>query len=152
MKAAIIFGLICLASSIQAQTKADNAPIGNIRLSLLIFPPVSPLLTVEMRTLEKLTIQLETNFINTHGINLKYFTSERMNKHFIFVGMAFIENSFLRKDKMIAFLPYAGYGYAHRFGKLNTWDFDSRIGIGRTTNADNNAIYPVLKTGIGRTF
>lgn len=75
-----------------------------------------------------------------------------MNGSYLFVGTAFIENDFLRKDKNITFLPYAGYGYAHRFGKDKTWTFDSRLGIGRTTNADNNAIYPVLKTGIGRTF
>jgi hypothetical protein len=152
MKTTLILGLLCLTTFLRAQPKANNAATGNIRLSLLVFPPVSPLLTLELRTFKKLTIQLETNFINTHGINLKYFASERMSKHFIFIGTAFIENNFLRKDKMIAYLPYAGYGYAHRFGKANTWIFDSRIGVGKTINADNNAIYPVLKTGIGRTF
>jgi hypothetical protein len=38
------------------------------------------------------------------------------------------------------------------WGNKNQWTFDSRIGLGRTLNADNNAIYPVLKTGIGRVF
>ncbi len=144
--------LFCVFSKLQAQTNGLKLPIGNIRLSFLIFPPFTPLLTLEMRTFDKLTVQLETNLVNTHGVNLKYFVNQRMNGHFIFVGTAFIENDFLRKDKNITFLPYAGYGYAYRFGKSNAWTFDSRLGIGRTTNADNNAIYPVLKTGIGRTF
>ncbi len=152
MKIIIFLCLFSMSLRLQAQTNEPKLPVGNIRLSFLIFPPFSPLLTLEMRTFDKITIQLETNFINTHGINLKYFINERMNKHFVFVGTAFIENDFLRKDKNIAFLPYAGYGYAYRFGKSNAWTFDSRLGIGRTTNADNNAIYPVLKTGIGRTF
>lgn len=152
MKAVIFLGLFSVFSKLQAQTTEPKLPIGNIRLSFLIFPPFTPLLTLEMRTFDKLTVQLETNFINTHGLNLKYFINERLNGHFIFVGNAFIESDFLRKDKNITFLPYAGYGYAYRFGKSNAWTFDSRLGFGRTINADNNAIYPVLKTGIGRTF
>ncbi len=152
MKSIIFLCLFCIFSKLQAQTTEPKLPIGNIRLSFLIFPPFTPLLTLEMRTFDKLTVQLETNFINTHGVNLKYFINQRMDGHFIFVGNAFIESDFLRKDKNITFLPYAGYGYAHRFGKSNSWTFDSRLGIGRTTNADNNLILPVLKTGIGRTF
>ncbi len=152
MKIIIFLWLFSTLLKVQAQTNEPKLPVGNIRLSFLIFPPFSPLLTLETRTFDKVTVQLETNFINTHGVNLKYFINERMNKHFIFIGTAFIENDFLRKDKNISFLPYAGYGYAYRFGKSNAWTFDNRLGIGRTTNADNNAIYPVLKTGIGRTF
>lgn len=152
MKTLIFLCLFFSFSSLQAQTNEPKLPVGNVRLSFLVFPPFSPLLTLEMRTFDKLTVQLETNFINIHGVNLKYFINERMNGHFIFVGTAFIESDFLRKDKNTTFLPYAGYGYAYRFGKSNAWTFDNRLGIGRTTNADNNAIYPVLKTGIGRTF
>ena len=152
MKTVIFLCLVCMFTKLQSQTNEPKLPIGNIRLSFLIFPPFSPLLTIEMRTFDKLTVQLETNFVNTHGVNLKYFINERMNGHFIFVGNAFIENDFLRKDKDITFLPYTGYGYAYRFGKSNAWTFDIRLGIGKTLNADNNAIYPVLKTGIGRTF
>ncbi len=152
MRTLIFICLSCLFSRVQAQANDPKQPIGNVRLSFLIFPPFSPLLTLEMRALNKLTIQLETNLVNTHGANLKYFIKERMNEHFVFVGTAFIENEFLRKDKNITFLPYAGYGYACRFGKSNAWTLDNRLGIGGTINADNNAIYPVLKTGIGRTF
>lgn len=130
----------------------SKLPTFNIKLSFLVFPPFSPLLTLESRTFQNLTIQLETNFINTHGVNLKYFISERMNGHYIFVGNAFLESDYLRKDKKITFLPYAGYGYAYRFGKTKAWTFDSRIGIGQTLNADSNIILPVIKTGIGRTF
>jgi hypothetical protein len=152
MRTIIFLCLFCNFLKLQAQTNEPKLPIGNIRLSFLIFPPFTPLLTLEMRTFDKLTVQLETNFINTHGINLKYFVNERMNGHFIFVGNAFIESDFLREDKNITFLPYVGYGYAYRFGKSKAWTFDSRIGIGRTINADNNLVLPVLKTGIGRTF
>jgi hypothetical protein len=152
MKIILFFCLFFTVLKVQAQTNETKLPTANIRLSFLIFPPFSPLLTLEIRTFEKLTVQLETNFINTHGINLKYFIKERMNGHFIFVGSAFIESDFLRKNKNITLLPYAGYGYAHRFGKSNAYTFDSRLGIGVTTNADKNIVLPVLKTGIGRTF
>ncbi len=152
MRTILMMILVLKCSFLKAQTSDPKLPTVNVRLSLLIFPPLSPLLTFETRTFQNVTVQLETNFVNTHGVNLKYFIKERMNGSYLFVGTAFIENDFLRKDKNITFLPYAGYGYAHRFGKDKTWTFDSRLGIGRTTNADNNAIYPVLKTGIGRTF
>jgi hypothetical protein len=145
MKIIFIFCWLFILNTIQAQTNEPKLPTGNIRLSCLIFPPFTPLLTIEMRTIKNVTVQLETNFINTHGINLKYFIK-------VFIGTAFIESTFLRKDKDITFLPYAGYGYAYRFGKLKAWTFDSRLGIGRTSNADKNAVYPVLKTGIGHLF
>jgi hypothetical protein len=149
----IIFLCLCLSMmDAHSQSNEANLPIVSIRLSFLVFPPITPLLTFEMLTFEKLTVQLETNFINTHGINLKYFMKESMNGHFIFIGSAFLESSFLRKDENTTYLPYIGYGYAHRFDKSNAWTFDSRIGIGATANADNNLILPVLKTGIGRTF
>ena len=152
MKSIIIFCLLCICAKVKAQITDPKLPTVNVRLSFLVFPPLTPLLTVEVRTMGKLTVQLETNFVNTHGTNLKYFTRERMNGHYLFVGTAFIESDFLRKDKNITFLPYAGYGYAHRFGKTNQWLFDNRLGIGRTFNADKNLILPVLKTGIGRVF
>ena len=152
MKAILIFCLLFIYVKVQSQTIEPKLPTINIRLSLLVFPPLTPLLTFEVRTIDKLTLQLETNFVNIHGVNLKYFTKERMNGNYLFVGTAFLESDFLRKDKNITFLPYAGYGYAYRFGKTNQWLFDSRLGIGRTLNADKNLILPVLKTGIGRTF
>ena len=152
MKAILTFCLLFIYVKVQSQITEPKLPTVNIRLSFLVFPPLIPLLTFEVRTIDKLTLQLETNFVNTHGVNLKYFTKERMNGHYLFVGTAFLESDFLRKDKNITFLPYAGYGYAHRFGKTNQWVFDSRLGIGRTLNADENLILPVLKTGIGRTF
>jgi hypothetical protein len=152
MKKLLFFCLLFLALKAQSQTNVTKFPTANIRLSFLIFPPITPLLTFEIRTFENLTVQLETNFINTHGINLKYFVKERMNGHFMFVGSAFIESDFLRKDKSLTFLPYAGYGYAYRFGKSNVWIFDSRLGVGATINADKNTFLPVLKAGIGRTF
>ncbi len=75
-----------------------------------------------------------------------------MDKDYIFAGTAFVQNVLLRVDKKSTYLPYLGYGYAHRFGSSRQWVFDSRIGLGATTNADKNGIYPVIKTGLGRTF
>jgi hypothetical protein len=132
-----------------SQTEKEIQPTANIRLSFLLFP-FTPLLTVEVRTIGNLTIQAETNFINTHGANLKYFIKNRMDGDYVFVGVALVENKLLRADKTTTFLPYAGYGYAYRFGNRKQWTFDNRIGIGATTNADKNSVYPVIKTGIGR--
>jgi hypothetical protein len=153
MRLLVLIFCVCYASIVlRAQSVERDLPTANIRLSLLVFPPITPLLTLEMRTFGNLTVQLETNFVNTHGINLKYFIKERMNGHYVFVGSAFVESSFLRKDLKATILPYAGYGFAHRFGKNFDWTFDSRIGFGRTINADKNGIYPVIKTGIGKVF
>ncbi len=146
-----IYFLLSIVAT-EAQVTETKPPVINIRLSFLIFPSFSPLLTFETRTFQNWTLQLETNFINTHGINLKYFLHERMSGHYIFIGNAFIESDYLRRDKKITYLSYAGYGYAYRFGKRKAWTFDSRLGVGPTLNADSNTILPVLKTGIGRVF
>ncbi len=137
---------ICQLCSAQSEN-----PFLNIRLSFLIFP-FTPLLSVEARTFHKFTVQGETNFRNTHGFNVKYYLKSRMDKDYIFAGTAFVQNVLLRVDKKSTYLPYLGYGYAHRFGSSRQWVFDSRIGLGATTNADKNGIYPVIKTGLGRTF
>ena len=152
MKNLLFLCVIISFSELCAQLPETKLPFGNVRISFLVFPPFSPLLTIEMRTFDKFTVQLETNFKNTHGINLKHFINKKMQGQFIFVGLAFIENDFFRKDKNITFLPYIGFGYAHRFGSSKEWIFDSRLGIAKTINADNNTIFPVLKTGIGRIF
>ena len=151
MKTIVLAASILCIQNCFAQTEKENNPTANVRLSLLLFP-FTPLLTVEVRTIGNVTLQLETNFVNTHGANLKYFIKNRMDGHYVFTGIALVENKLLRQDKKITFLPYAGYGYAYRFGNKKQWTFDNRIGIGATTNADNNGIYPVIKTGIGRTF
>jgi hypothetical protein len=152
MKVIIFLSLLLVSIKLHSQSQELKPPLVNVRLSFLVFPPFSPLLTVETGLIKNLTAQVETNFVNTHGINLKYFFEERMKGSYAFVGSAFIESDFLRKDKNITFLPYLGYGYAHRFGASKAWIFDSRLGLGATINADKNTILPVLKTGIGRTF
>lgn len=114
--------------------------------------PFTTILTVEVVIIVSLTIQAETNFLNTQGINLKYFIKNRMDRHFVFIGVALVENELLRAYKKTRFLLYAGYGYAYRFGNKNQWVFDNRIALGATTNADRNSIHPVIKTGIGRIF
>jgi hypothetical protein len=146
---ALTFVIFFLCSQYSySQIKKEVKPTANIRLSFLIFP-FTPLLTIEVRTIEKLTLQLETNFVDTHGANLKYFIKKRMDEHYFFTGIALVENELLRQDNQITSLPYAGYGYAYRFGGKRQWSFDNRIGIGATINADRNSIYPVIKTGIG---
>lgn len=139
-----------MAYTIVAKSQSKQ-PLVNIRLSFLIFP-FSPLLTVEGRVIGNVSLQGETNFVNTHGANLKYFLKENMDKDYIFIGNAFVANKFLRDDQKITLIPYIGYGYAHRFGNNRNWTFDSRLGIGCSTNADKNSIYPILKTGIGKLF
>jgi hypothetical protein len=144
----LIFGLL-LVQNVFAQKEIQ--PTANVRFSFLLFP-FTPLLTLEVRTIGNFTIQAETNFVNTHGANLKYFIKDRMDGDYIFTGIALVENKLLRADIKTTFLPYAGYGYAYRFGNKKQWTFDNRIGIGATTNADKNSVYPVIKTGIGRIF
>jgi hypothetical protein len=145
--------LVCLIySKCYSQNSLKELPICNLRLSCLVFPPATPLLTFEMRIVKNITIQGKTNFVNTHGINLKYFLQKSMEHHFFFVGNAFLNSKSLRQDNKTTYLCYAGYGYAQRFGHNNKWIWDNRIGIGPTLNADNNTVKPVIKTGIGRTF
>ncbi len=147
MKKALFFTFLFVATvSIKAQ---NTAPFMNIRLSFLLFP-FSPLLTLEVRTIGNITLQGETNFVHTHGVNIKYYTASRMEKNYFFVGSAFVSNALLRTDKKPTTLLYAGYGYAHIF--KNNWTFDSRIGIGPTLNADKNSVYPVIKLGAGKRF
>ena len=151
MKNVIVFSLLLSSYSTFAQTAEPKIPNANVRLSFLLFP-FTPLLTLEVRTFGSVTLQLETNFINIHGANLKYFIKDRMTGNYVFLGTAFVEDKFLRTDLATTILPYIGYGYAYRFGNTKAWTFDSRIGIGATTNADKNGIYPIIKTGIGKTF
>jgi hypothetical protein len=141
--------LITFALSSLVLKAQNNETFMNVRLSFLLFP-FSPLLTLEVKTIGNLTVQGETNFTHTHGLNLKYYTTQRMEKSYFFVGSAFVSNAFLRVDKKPATLLYGGYGYAHIF--KNDWVFDSRIGIGPTINADKNSVYPVIKLGVGKRF
>jgi hypothetical protein len=146
--------IMCLSAccQLQAQQVLPKQAKFNVRLSFLVVPAFSPLFTVEARATQKLTLQAETNFINTHGINIKYFLATAMQGHYIFIGNAFLRSKNLRSDNGLSYLPYAGYGYAHWFGATKAWVWDSRIGIGPTLNANNNLVLPVIKTGIGRTF
>ncbi len=80
------------------QTEREINPSANVRLSFLLFP-FTPLVTVEVRTIGNLTLPLETNFVSTHRANLKYFMKKRMDGHYVFTGIALVENKLLRKDK-----------------------------------------------------
>ncbi len=91
MKKLLLFYFSFIMLSTQAQTIKEKQFTANARLSFLLLPAFSPLLTLEMKAIKKSTIQLETNFINTHGLNYKYFFKERMNKHFVFLGTAFLK-------------------------------------------------------------
>lgn len=150
MRFLLVIFLICMKNA-YSQIDAIENPTINLRASILLFP-TTPLLTLEVKTIGNATIQIESNFINTYGVNLKYFLKNRMKDSYIFLGNAFVKNSLLRKDEKITFLPYLGYGYAYRFGSRLKWTADSRFGLGITTNADSNNIYPIIKIGIGRVF
>lgn len=152
MKNSIIFVFLLHGIAALSQETNHKEPLVNVRLSFLVFPPITPLLTLELRTINKLTVQLETNFVNTHGVNLKYFTKQTMNQDYLFIGSAFVESDYLRKDLKTTFIPYLGYGYVYRFGKNNDWIVDSRIGLGQTLNADSKIFLPIIKTGVGKTF
>lgn len=145
-KAFVLIIFLSLTTISYAQTKE---PILNVRLSFLLFP-FTPLLSVEVKTFNKITVQGETNFVHTHGVNLKWFPKHIMRDNYFFIGSAFVENALLRKDKKSTILPYVGAGYAHNFN--NNWLIDGRLGIGRTLNADKNSIYPIAKIGVGRLF
>ena len=147
----LLLALLITHSAISQDTIEHVNPTLNVRLTLLL-APFTPLVTLELRTIGNLTLQGESNFVNTHGVNVKYFLDNRMEGNCLFTGIAFVENEVLREDLARTYLPYVGYGYAHRFGEKNQWVFDNRIGMGRTTNADTNSIYRVIKSGLGRIF
>ena len=145
----VLFFLSLIGQPLFSQSNPEFSLRANLRGSILLFP-FSPLLTLEIKAFEKGTVQLESNFTDTHGLNLKYFFFQSMDGHYTFLGLAFIENELLREDQNFTYLPYTGYGYAFRFGSKKRWTIDTRVGIGTTTNADVNGVYPVIKTGLGR--
>lgn len=143
-----MINLLFLSNAV-AQNTINIQPKANIRLSFLLYP-FTPLLSFEFNTFKRFTIQLETNFKQTHGVNLKYYPGKSMSGHYWFSGLALLKNQQLRSDEKNVFLPYLGYGFALSFGKRKLWTFDNRCGIGRTINAERNFFFPVVKTGIGR--
>lgn len=148
MKWTLIFVWMLMSGLVKCQSQ-DSTPVANVRLSFLLVP-FTPLLTVEVKTIERVSLQLESNFSDTHGINVKWYLRETMNESYLFIGMAEIQNELLRKDKAYTHLPYIGYGYAKSFE--SNWVIDGRIGIGPTLNADKNSVYPVIKLGVGKKF
>jgi hypothetical protein len=142
------------SSMAAAQSAAEQRfePTVSVRLSFLLFPPATPLLTVEVSTFDTVTVQLETNFIDTHGCNLKYFLDSNMDGAYVFGGSALVAKPGLRKDGELTWLPYVGGGYAYRFGSARRWDVDTRFGFGRTVNADSDRALPIVKAGIGYVF
>jgi len=152
MSLLFLFSLILSLMSLktQAQNAETNSTV-NIRGSFLLFP-FTPLITLEFRTVENLTIQIESDFRDTHGVNLKYYLKERMQGGYLFIGNALLQSELLREDSQTVYLPYVGYGYALPFGKTEKWIWDIRFGLGSTTNADTNGVYPVIKTGVGIVF
>jgi len=94
-KVVTLFALLLAVFHSYGQNLEPKIANANVRLSFLLFP-FTPLLTVEVRTFGNVTLQLETNFVNTHGANLKHFFKDRMDGHYVFVGSAFVENKLLR--------------------------------------------------------
>ncbi|HAS39263.1 MAG TPA: hypothetical protein DCS93_02235 [Microscillaceae bacterium] len=135
-------------------SQAQETPIRstlNLRATFLLVP-FTPLLTLETRTAGNLTIQLESNFRDTHGVNLKWYVQQRMQGGYLFTGMALVNHRQLREDQKQTLLPYVGGGFALRFGPQKAWIWDTRLGVGPTLNADRNLVLPVIKSGLGRTF
>ena len=98
-----LFFFLSIQPGFGQENTIDNPTI-NLRVSILLFP-TTPLLTLEVRTFGKLTLQFESNFDHTHGINAKYFLEKRMDGSYLFVGSAFVENRLLRTDLKSTFLP-----------------------------------------------
>ncbi|GEM_PF-2655023 len=152
MKTIITSLFIVICNTVNAQTDfSERRPSINLRVSFLLLP-ATPLITLEALTVNRLSIQLESNFGDTHGINLKYYQNESMNGTYFFTGMAWVEDDLLRENGGFTRLPYGGIGIADRFGRKGHYVFDGRFGIGPTLNADNNSLYPVIKLGVGRIF
>jgi hypothetical protein len=151
MKAILALIGFFISGLVLGQTTDTHHSSFSIRLTILMVP-VTPLLTMEIKATEKTTIQFESNFVNIHGVNLKYFLNSGMKYDYVFKGLAILKSSDLREDYRVTYLPYVGYGCAYRFGVDNRWDLESRIGIGITANADKNILFPVIKSGLGYVF
>ena len=146
--------MLILGAVLGQVSQAQETPLPatvNLRATFLLVP-FTPLFTLETRTVGNLTIQLESNFRDTHGVNLKWYLQQRMQGGYLFTGMAWVNNTQLREDKQYTLLPYAGGGFALRFGTQKTWTWDTRLGIGPTLNANRNLVLPVLKSGLGHIF
>ncbi|MBO0934467.1 hypothetical protein [Fibrella aquatilis] len=141
-----LLGLLCAAPEAGL---TQSTPVITVRLSVLLVP-ITPLVSIECRTVGRFTLQSETNFQHTHGLNLKYYTQTPLAGPYAFVGSALVSSALLRRDGAGTWLPYAGGGYAHVFG--SDWVFDGRLGVGPTLNADKNSVYPVIKVGVGKRF
>lgn len=152
MKTALLVLLSGASLAGRAQSPPVAAPLPpprfNVRLSLLL--PFTPLLTVEVRAGDLLTLQGETNFRRVHGLNVRYYLRQSMRGGFVFVGSALVRDVLLRADNRTTVLPYAGYGYAWPLGPH--WTADARAGLGPALNADEPRVYPVVKIGVGRKF
>ena len=142
--------ILCLVFHSQLASQIPHAT-ANIRVSFLLIP-FTPLVTVETKIVNRITFQLESDFRTTHGINIKWFTQNRMDGGYVFSGMAFVKNKNLRADNQFALLPYAGYGIAKRINPKKAWIWDTRFGLGPILNADQFAVYPVIKSGFGKVF
>ncbi len=150
---ALLLSGLGLLPAHRGQAQAPNhppRPVLSVRLSVLL-APFTPLLTVETRTLGPLTLQAETNFAHTHGLNVKWFLGgEPLRGDYLLLGSAWVRNRLLRADNRPTVLPYAGYGYAWAVGSRGV--FDARAGLGPALNADAVRVYPVIKVGAGLKF
>jgi len=112
--------------------------------------PSTLLLTVEAAVYKSFSFQLETNFTNTHGVNIKYWVKTPLNNAYLFAGNAWVINRELREDLRFAYLTYTGVGYAHRWRR--NWVLDSRFGLGPLWNSDSRGVFPVIKIGVGKSW
>lgn len=121
----------------------------SLRATWLAFPS-QIVLTAEVSVFNQVGLQFETNFRNTHGMNLKYYLMENFSMTYVFVGSGLLQDQRLREGNKSALLTYAGFGYSHRWHR---WIADSRIGLGPIWRFEQDPlVVPVLKVGIGRVF
>ncbi len=147
--AGVLAAGVLAAHPSRGQLSDAPPPAVSVRLSCLLVP-FTPLLTVEVKAVGPLTLQGETNFGHTHGLNLKWYRWAVMQGGYGFVGAAWVRHSLLRADNRTTWLPYVGGGYAWAFGRH--WAIDARAGLGPAVNADLLRLYPVVKVGAGRRF
>ena len=141
-------GFLLAVSPARGQQPARE-PLVSVRASVLLFP-VTPLLTLEVKALGPLTLQGETNFGRTHGLNARWYLRPPLRGGYVFVGSAWVRHNRLRQDGRPTVLPYAGCGHAWPLGAR--WTLDARAGLGPALNADVRRVYPVVKVGAGRIF
>lgn len=148
MKRLALLLIIVLLLSFESHGQPTRE-VFSLRATWLAFPS-QVVLTAEVSVFNKVGVQVETNFRNTHGINLKYYLVEDFSMTYVFLGSGLLQDERLREGDKSALLTYAGFGYSQRWRR---WIADSRIGLGPIWRFEQDPlVVPVLKVGFGCVF